>query len=330
MRDSGPTDRSPGPRPAARPWRVGLPSWLVSLALHAAILLLLGLTFRLAPTPSGATERTADVGIALKRQEGDSEYYETQDDRAAEDSTASEALTAKQSLSEFLSDQSPVDPSSSLPEAMNIIGPAAMAEGGVPNAGGLPGGPDGRSGPIGVKGQATLFGITAEGWKFVYVFDRSESMNWHDRKPLKKAKEELLASIGSLDQVHQFQIIFYNQDPSIFNPSGQRNKLAFGTEQNKRNADRFVRGITAAGGTEHVPAIMLAIKLQPDVIFFLTDADEPALSNGQLYKIHRAAAGIAIHTVEFGVGPQRNANNFLVKLARQNGGEHFYFDVSKL
>jgi hypothetical protein len=330
MHDPNPADRSPRPRPAARSWRVGLPSWLISLALHAAILLVLGLTLRLTPTASGTTERTAEVGIALKRQDGDTEYFETQDDRATDNSAASEAQTTKQRLSEFLSDQSPVDPSPSLPTAMNIIGPSVMGDGGVPNAGGLPDGPAGRSGPIGVKGQATLFEITAKGWKFVYVFDRSESMNWHDRKPLKAAKDNLLVSLKSLDRVHQFQIIFYNQDPEIFNPSGQKNKLVFATEQNKRNADRFVRGITATGGTEHVPAIMLAIKLQPDVIFFLTDAGERPLSNGQLYEIHRRAAGIAIHTVEFGIGPRQKANNFLVKLARQNGGRDCYVDVSKL
>ncbi|NQT17863.1 MAG: hypothetical protein HQ582_34235, partial [Planctomycetes bacterium] len=282
MQDPSAPDRSPRPQPAVRAWRVELPSWLVSLALHALVLLVLGLTLRLTPAPAGVTERTAEVGIALKRQDGDAEYYETQDDRANDNSTASEAQTTAESLSDFLSSQSPVDPTPSLPAAMNIIGPAALADGGVPNAGGLPDGSAGRRGAIGKKGQATLFGITAEGWKFVYVFDRSESMNWHDRRPLKAAKAELQASLQSLDQVHQFQIIFYNQDPDIFNPSGQRNKLAFATEQNKNNAHRFIRGITATGGTEHVPAIMLAIKLQPDVVFFLTDADEPALSNGQL------------------------------------------------
>ena len=330
MRQSGTNDHDVRPRPAAGPPRFELPSWLMSVVLHVAILLALGLTLRLAP-PRGVTgERTAEVGIALKHQEGDHEYYETESDAGGANAAVSEGRAARTNLADFLADQPPVDPGSSLPAAMNVIGTAVLGEDGMPNAGGLSEGPAGRKGSIGGKARPSLFGITAEGWKFVYVFDRSDSMNWHDRKPLRAAKAELLASLESLERVHQFQIIFYNQKPEIFNPSGQRNKLAFATEQNKRNAHRFVGGITATGGTEHVAALKLAITLKPDVIFFLTDADDPPLSTGQLYDINRRAAGITIHAVEFGLGPERNSNNFLVKLARQNGGEHYYVDVSKL
>ena len=76
---------------------------------------------------------------------------------------------------------------------------------------------------------------------------------------------------------------------------------------------------------------MEAIKLQPDVIFLLTDADpDTPLPAAQVYEILRRTAGITIHTVEFGSGPQRKAENFLVRLARQTGGQHVYVDISKL
>lgn len=330
MRQPAANDRKVQRRPTAAPARFELPSWLMSVVLHVAILLALGLTLRLVPRRGGTSERTAEVGIALKHQEGAHEYYETESDAGGADSEVSDDGATKADLAEFLAGQPSIDPSSSLPAPMNVIGTAGLVEGGMPNAGGLAEGPARRKGPIGGKARTSLFGITAEGWKFVYVFDRSDSMNWHDRKPLRAAKAELLASLESLERVHQFQIIFYNQTPEIFNPSGQQNKLAFATDQNKRNAHRFVSGITATGGTEHVAALKLAMKLRPDVIFFLTDADEPALSARQLYDINRRAAGITIHAVEFGMGPKRNSNNFLVKLARQNGGEHHYVDVSKL
>jgi hypothetical protein len=75
---------------------------------------------------------------------------------------------------------------------------------------------------------------------------------------------------------------------------------------------------------------MLAIRLNPDVIFFLTDADEPRLNSQQLQRIARRAGGITINAIEFGYGPQADANNFLVRLARQNGGQHAYVDISRL
>jgi hypothetical protein len=70
--------------------------------------------------------------------------------------------------------------------------------------------------------------------------------------------------------------------------------------------------------------------MRPDVIFLLTDADEPKLGPGDLAKIQRMAGGISINTIEFGYGPASGEDNFLVQLARQNGGRHGYVDISKI
>ena len=91
------------------------------------------------------------------------------------------------------------------------------------------------------------------------------------------SKQELIASLDSLQDTHQFQIVFYNEEPTAFNPSGEQGRLAFATEQNKERARRFVGSVSAYGSTNHVRALEVAIKMQPDVIFFLTDADEPRL-----------------------------------------------------
>jgi hypothetical protein len=178
--------------------------------------------------------------------------------------------------------------------------------------------------------QTGVFGLSGVGYKFVYVFDRSGSMDGHGGAPLAAAKSELIHSLERLEKVHQFQIIFYNEHPRVFTLSGNDGRLAFGTEQNKRLADRFVNGITADGATQHEEAIMLALGMNPDVIFFLTDADEPSLSAKQLAHIARRNNGTSINTVEFGYGPRAESENFLVRLARQNGGQHMYVDISEL
>jgi hypothetical protein len=181
----------------------------------------------------------------------------------------------------------------------------------------------------GGKARTSLFGVTGEGYKFVYVFDRSGSMGGSGRTALQAVKAELQQSLKNLDTVHQFQIIFYNERPVIFNPTGTPGRLAFANEQNKQRAARFVESITAEGGTAHEDALKLAIRLQPDVIFFLTDADDPKLSPAQLEKIQSIAAGIAINVIEFGTGPQPDRNSFLAQLARQNSGLYAYVDLSK-
>jgi hypothetical protein len=183
--------------------------------------------------------------------------------------------------------------------------------------------------PADGKARTSLFGVVGEGTKFVYVFDRSGSMGGAGREALRAVKAELRRSLEHLDTVHQFQIIFYNEKPTLFNPSGTPGRLAFATEQNKQRAVRFVDSIRAEGGTAHEEALRLAARLQPDVIYFLTDADDPKLSAAQLAKIRDLAAGIIIHAIEFGPGAKPAGESFLETLARQNGGGYGYVDLSK-
>jgi hypothetical protein len=306
--------------------RTTLPSWLISAVLHAVLLMAAGTLLWSAPPRGAVGQRTAEVGIVLKHQEGDDQpYYEGPEGTGAEAAAAAPAGAA--SLDELLGGQPAIDPSSRLPSSLNVLGPGALEGGAVGTAIGADAGIRGSGAPSGGRGLTSVFGIRAEGSKFAYVFDRSGSMQG---PPLEAAKAELIASLKSLQDTHQFQIIFYNDRVSRFSPTGEPNRLFFATEQNKNLAARYIGSIVAAGGTDHEQALMLAINLQPDVIFFLTDADEPKLWPGQLDKIHRAAAGITIHAIEFGFGPQSESENFLVKLARDNGGTHGYVDISRL
>jgi hypothetical protein len=179
------------------------------------------------------------------------------------------------------------------------------------------------------KGRTSLFGLSGEGYKFVYVFDRSGSMGGEGRESLKAVKAELAKSLEKLDTVHQFQIVFYNEQPVVFNPTGTPGRLAFATDANKERAAKFLDSISATGGTDHEEALRTAAKLRPDVIFFLTDADEPGLSEAQLAKVRDMAAGIIVNCIEFGPGPKPNGTSFLETLAKQNGGGYVYIDITK-
>jgi hypothetical protein len=183
--------------------------------------------------------------------------------------------------------------------------------------------------PEGGIGRTSLFGLTGEGYKFVYVIDRSGSMGGQSTQALRTAKAELIRSFKRLDRVHQFQIIFYNERPVVFNPTGTPGRLAFATDANKERAVRFLDTISANGGTAHEDALRAAIRLRPDVIFFLTDADDPRLSPAQLAKIRHLAAGIIINSIEFGSRPKPAGTSFLDTLAAQNAGKYAYIDISK-
>ncbi len=179
------------------------------------------------------------------------------------------------------------------------------------------------------RARTSMFGVSGIGHKFVYVLDRSASMGGSGQKALRAVKAELVKSLRNLDTVHEFQIIFYNEKPVIFNPSGTPGRLAFANRANKERAARFVDSITADGGTSHVDALKLAIRLHPDVIFFLTDGDDPKLSRRELDQIQRMATGITLNTIEFGPGPKPEEESFLATLAEENDGHYVYVDLSK-
>ncbi len=181
----------------------------------------------------------------------------------------------------------------------------------------------------GGKARTSLFGVVGEGYKFVFVVDRSGSMGGDGRNSLRAVKAELIKSLKYLDNVHQFQFIFYNHRPVLMNPSGTPGRLAFATAENKRRAERFIDSIKAEGGTDHEAALKMAVHMQPDVIFLLTDADDPVLDAAQLAKIRDVAAGIIINAIEFGPGPKPAGRSFLAVLAGQNGGGYKYIDITK-
>lgn len=345
------------------PQHAALPSWFFSLALHGLIVMLLVSSVP-ATRRGGAGETSRSVGLVRLGADIDSSGSDDNrgdTDRSAVDaqrspvdadtqsaavqppsqsSAAETAKVAKPQRTETESSSAGEQPAgeSPTPGAPAPMEPDANIESLTETADQLQGSIDGQSGQtvaVGEalrrgKGRTKVFGIPGEGYKFVYVFDRSASMGGSGRSTLAAAKAELLKSLQSLGETHQFQIIFYNEEPSILNIAG-RSRLVFGTPQNKELARRFVGGITADGATRHEEALLLALRLKPDVIYFLTDADDPVLSDAQLQRIHQIADGVtAINTIEFGAGPQIGGDNFLARLAHENAGQYAYFDITAL
>ncbi|GAB6186054.1 VWA domain-containing protein [Thermopirellula anaerolimosa] len=319
-----------GASPSGPRWAI--PAWLVSLLLHSLAFVVLAWFFSDRRPAGLSEERAADVGIALKYRDGPRDYFiDSESVREAAPSSANTS-TGQPNLAEIAQVSPAFDAKQFLPQShLGGLGPSAAEETGdgalsdasrSTGAGGF-----GRS--PGSGGSATLFGIRSEGSKFVYVFDRSGSMGGVGNNALQFAKQELLKSIRDLQSTQQFQIVFYNHVPVVFSPSGQSGRLSFATDENKARAERFIAAIQAAGGTEHEAALNTAIRLRPDVIFFLTDADEPRLSEVQMEDIRRRAAGIIIHTVEFGLGPAGSNRNFIARLADENGGQYVYIDITK-
>ncbi|HBJ34760.1 MAG TPA: hypothetical protein DDZ51_08355 [Planctomycetaceae bacterium] len=180
---------------------------------------------------------------------------------------------------------------------------------------------------------ASLFGITGSGSRIVYVIDRSDSMNENRGSPLLAAKTELIQSIAALKESQFFQLVLYNDQPSPYR-SAQMMSSATQMIQAEpaaiKRAQSYIESVNAFGGTNHMDALRLALRMRPDVIFFLTDGRVPSLTDRELADIRRIADsyGTTIHGIEFGNAPATDPSSFIAVLASNCGGKYRYFDVT--
>ena len=309
-----------------------VPAWLMSFLLHFSVLTSCAYFIKEVPRGIAGIEEGKEAGIVLvSRGRGKPEYF-------ANDGGGGTLTTGDSEASASASTSSPFPESAEQPKTTGLKLPSAPGFGGPPSFPGelTPGAGSfalpGKGLPVG-KGtgknaRTQVFGVQGEGSRFVYVFDRSGSM---EGAPLEAAKQQLIGSLESLDKVHQFQIIFYNHKPYVMQlVPGQPPGMEFANDAGKKRAESFIGSILADGGTRHMEAMEMALSLKPDVIFFLTDADDPQLSATDLSRIRRINGGTSINAIEFGSGPANSGQNFLKRLAEQNHGNYGYVDVSKL
>lgn len=307
------------------------PAWAISLFFHFSLIVAIGYFSATQPSGTGA-EPGREIGIAVVYQSaGGEEYFLNDSSSGGQGSSSADsvesALPAESSLLDAETD-SLLD--SLMAGSTNAGGDAAQAAGGLGLGDGASELGKGTGTP---KARTSVFGVEGEGTRFVYVFDRSASMNGQEGRPLRAAKQEIVASLESISPVHEFQIIFYNENPLPFGGlSGRGPTLYRGDEQSKLKAQRFVNEVQAIGGTKHVSALLMALAMAPDVIFFLTDADRPALPQRTIEELQSKAsrAGATIHCIQFGSGSRQGGGQWIENLASGTMGGYRYINVLNL
>ncbi len=304
-----------------------VPAWLMSLVLHTVLFTLLLLVLKV--TPKGAAEiEHREGGIVLADTSAEVTEYLSEGDFLESGAAASNVAAQQSSPPSTSVDDLPPDlpGMDSSPMALSGVGDALVDS--LPGADQLlKGDGPGQGGSGGGKVTTQVFGVKGTGTKFVYVFDRSKSMEGYDARPLLAARQELIRSLRSLGDKHQFQILFYNEDVTMFKP-GQQGLLHFATDEIKDQAYQFVNRVRGDGGTDHLNALQRALALKPDVIFFLTDAEggfTPVELN-QIGRWNRAAT--VINAIEF--GEQQGRDRSLERLTRENGGQYIFKDIRTL
>lgn len=303
-----------------------LPAWLISVALHGLLLTLAVVVVGRQPR-GAADEPGRQVGIVLKQSSADGEIYQREEAVVSQPSDAD--ATSSATLAALPETEASDRFEQHLPDPLSNLQGFGSEQLTGDTAGEMTAGSSGQ--PANLAGGAatvSVFGVQGTGHKFVYAFDRSDSMNG---APLAAAKRQLMQGLNSLATTHQFQILFFNHNVSLFDINLGQPRIAFADDRNKQLAERFVSGIIADGGTDRYEALRKSLLLEPDVVFFLTDADDPMtpVEMQRIADLNRRV-GATICTIEFGHGPKHGRQNFLVDLASMTGGQYGYVDTSRL
>jgi von Willebrand factor type A domain len=203
----------------------------------------------------------------------------------------------------------PVGPSAACQPAAVAAQPGAGAAGGGNGAGG--------------NGPPSFFQVPAHGQSIVFVIDRSVSMALNGG--LAAAKRELLASLEQLPPTTRFQVILYNRAAVPLTVGGQTGLLPAG-DDTRREVARVLAPVRGEGGTDHLQALKCALRLQPDVIFLVTDADD--LTAEQVRLVTRLNGDhTIIHAIELRSRPSPPAGSPLQVLAQNNRGNYRSVDL---
>jgi hypothetical protein len=167
---------------------------------------------------------------------------------------------------------------------------------------------------------AEFFGIGGYGQSFVYVVDASDSMN--EGRKFERAIYELLQSIEQLSSDQRYFVIFYNNEAY---PMDAEQPVPANEDQFARTR-QWVRFVQPDGGTHPLPALLLALSLRPDAIYFLSDGQFDRSTIRELRLRNRPnnrlkLRQIPIHTIAL----VDHATEDLMRTIARNSGGKFRF-----
>ena len=168
-------------------------------------------------------------------------------------------------------------------------------------------------GSMGLKGP--VFGHSGNAKKIAFVCDASGSMV----SKFSSLRRELSGSIRQLKPVQSFSLIFFQEQNCVYMDSN----LSMATPEAKLRADKFLETVTPRAETNPIPALDLAFKQQPDLIYLLTDGDFPD-NEAVLGRIHQLNKNghVKINTIAF-VNDRDTDKAFidlLKQIAKETGG----------
>lgn len=295
-----------------------------SFILHGIALALLALFIRPLNTPQDIS--TIVSGFDIETDLANLVPLEVFSEPSADSSALGPANEMLTSVSDDETEQSPIFEQAQPLELSPVgavagllseeVGPLASVHGGDQGEG------IGTDGTGKGAGKGEFFGIDLQGKSVVFVVDASRSMNIPFPGPAKtrfgRVQVELLNTIGSMTETQRFFMIFFNHNPI---PMPASTLIPATKSAREKYLNWMITG-RAGGHTEPEKALLMAIQLKPEVIYFLTDGEFDYRVVRNVSDANRAQ--VAINCIGFG---DDKGEKFLKEIAERNRGTYRYVPV---
>lgn len=164
--------------------------------------------------------------------------------------------------------------------------------------------------------------------KVVFVCDATGTMI----NKFELLQKELYKAVDALQPAQSFNIVFFFDGPKAAS-IGNLESLLPATPENKQRAIKFVSDFSTTGQTDPMPGIRLALKMQPQLLYFLSDGQfdnlvpyEQVIAHlDKLNKNRRTR----INTIQF-ASHDKEAEEVLQKIAAQHGGSYRFVSQEDL
>ncbi|WP_158222809.1 vWA domain-containing protein [Rhodopirellula sp. MGV] len=165
-----------------------------------------------------------------------------------------------------------------------------------------------------------FFGVDASGESFVYIVDRSGSMQG---ARFDRALRELSRSINGLHPSQSFFVVFFSSSPVLmFDRPVHDAELVAATSGTKQQFQEWLQRLGPSGNTIPDSSLRLAIDLDPSAIFFLSDGEFQNATSA-MNIVQNSGRRIPIHTIAF--EDRRSCRNML-QVAEATGGSYRFID----
>ncbi len=293
--------------------------WGSSGVLHAAMLL--ALAAALLPLDLGESS-TLLVELSLEPEETPLETFVTLPEEPAVDTDASGGVP------EVVLDGLAEDIAADIALAAGGGTAQASDEGQTAASPGKRGGTGGDSGP-----KAEYFGTVAYGDRFVYILDKSGSMNTcsgEDATRFTRAADELIHSVEQLREDQWFYVIVFSDvTRRMLDDNSPMPQMVQATWENKQALRSWLETIQPDGDTDPREAVYLALLLKPSAVFLLSDGEFNGHKHNNQATLLRGNPKVEdvvaennqgkspIHSIAY---EEREAQGNMRSLAQQTGG----------